>query len=802
MVFSKPLLLTALLLSVQLCSGLLPIYACQPSDIPDFTKGDSIPDGAIHDWNLGPTGARGWIYSHRMETTQARQILVTSVQNQTPASAVLQPGDVLLGVAGNAFSEDPRRELGMAISQAEGRDGRLEILRWRDGSQEWVFVQLPILGHYSNTAPFDCDKSRQIFFYGCEVLAERMEANPQAGNRIVRAWNTLALLASGRKDYLPIIKQQVADAATFSDVEGRSLCCWFYGPVNLLLAEYTLATGDETYLPDMKRITMEIVDGQSAVGSWGHRFARPDGRLNGYGMMNAPGLPLTLSLVLAREAGVSHPQLDDAIEKSTRLMRFYVGKGCIPYGDHAPWMETHDDNGKNGIGAVLFNALQDQEAAEYFSRMSVASHGAEREMGHTGNYFNMLWAMPGVAISGPEASGAWMREFGWYYDLARQADGTYLHQGPAQANKDSYYQWDATGAYLLAYAQPLRQLAITGRRSDVVPQLTREQADNLVKDGSGYSHRLKDQIYADHSIDQLFHALQSWSPVVRQRAGSALARREEDCVARLVALLDHPTTETRLGACEALAALKDRAATAVPQLRKTLNDPEMWVRVKAAEALAAIGPPARVAIPDILHLLSNSEASDDPRRMQQRFLTFAMFNKRNGLLRGSIDGVNLEALYLAVKSGLQNEDGRARSEIGNVYRSLSFEEIEPLLPTIYEAVVVPAPSGIMFADGVRLAGLEILTQHRIREAIPLCMSVMEADRWGAGNRIPRCLSCLQKFGGAASATLPELQQLLNQLESKKLKTPKDEQQINLLRATIETIRNDQTEGELRSLSTI
>ena len=81
----------------------------------------------------------------------------------------------------------------------------------------------------------------------------------------------------------------------------------------------------------------------------------------------------------------------------------------------------------------MFNLLGDAEAAEYFSRMSVASHGGERDTGHTGNFFNMLWAMPGVALSGPHATGAWMKEFGWYYDLARRWDGTYLHQGPPDA---------------------------------------------------------------------------------------------------------------------------------------------------------------------------------------------------------------------------------------------------------------------------------------------------------------------------------------------------------------------------------
>jgi hypothetical protein len=76
-------------------------------------------------------------------------------------------------------------------------------------------------------------------------------------------------------------------------------------------------------------------------------------------MMNAPGVPLTVSLILARKAGVDDPKLDEAIEKSARLLRFYVGKGSIPYGDHHPWIQTHDDNGKNGIAAVMFHLLDD-----------------------------------------------------------------------------------------------------------------------------------------------------------------------------------------------------------------------------------------------------------------------------------------------------------------------------------------------------------------------------------------------------------------------------------------------------------
>ena len=53
---------------------LLPL-ASAPKKIshPDFTKGDPIPEGADHDWNLGATGARGWMYSDKLVTTDARR---------------------------------------------------------------------------------------------------------------------------------------------------------------------------------------------------------------------------------------------------------------------------------------------------------------------------------------------------------------------------------------------------------------------------------------------------------------------------------------------------------------------------------------------------------------------------------------------------------------------------------------------------------------------------------------------------------------------------------------------------------
>jgi hypothetical protein len=765
---------------------------------PDFTQGDKIPAGADHDWNLGATGVRGWMYSDKLVTTDARQIVITRVEKGSPAEGLLAVGDVILGVDGKRFSHDPRTELGKALTTAESEagGGNLSLIRWRAGEAENVLVRLPILGTYSATAPYDCPKSQRILEQGCQALAQRVAAPSYRPNPITRSLNALALLASGNSEYLPVVKKEAQWAADFS---ADSFQTWYYGYVMMLLSEYVMATGDESVMPDLRRLALEAADGQSIVGSWGHKFAGPDGRLQGYGMMNAPGLPLTISLILAREAGVDDPEVSAAIEKSARLIRFYIGKGAVPYGDHHPWTQTHEDNGKCGMASVMFNLLDHPEGAEFFSRMSVASHGSERDTGHTGNFFNILWSLPGVAQSGPHATGAWMQEFGaWYFDLARRRDGTFLHQGPPQMRKDKYLGWDCTGGYLLAYAMPLKKICLTGKRPSNVSPLEPVAAQALILDGRGWSNKDRTSVYDGLDQEELITRLRSWSPIVRKRAAMALARRQEVPIDALLSLLRSPQLEARYGACEALATLKRAAAPAVTELRKTLQHEDLWLRVKAAEALAAIGEPAMPAVPDLLTRLAKGPSQNDPRGMEQRYLCFAVFGQ---MLKRSLDGVDRELLREAVAAGLHNQDGRARGTVGGIYQQLSYEEIKPLLPSIHEAIVIPAPSGIMFASGIRLAGVDLLAKHRIREGMTLCIDIMEIQKWGKRDRISRCLKTLAFYGGAARPVLPQLRQLEKDLlahrEAKGLQP-----QIDQLRSLIAEIENATDAVELRSMDAL
>ncbi len=755
--------------------------------IPDFTRNEPIPAGARHDWNLGPTGLRGWMYCDRMVTTEARQISVTRVEKGSPAEGSFVVGDVLLGVGGKSFSRDPRTEFGKAITAAETEagGGNLTVTRWRAGKTEEVVVKLPVLGSYAATAPFDCPKSKRILDQGYKALAAKVAKPRSQDDPIVRSINSLALLASGDPAFLPLVRKEAQWAASFSET---SMQTWYYGYVMLLLSEYVQATGDVSVMPGLRRLALEAANGQSAVGSWGHGFAKPDGRLGGYGMMNSPGLPLTISLVLAREAGVKDPELPRAIELSARLLRFYIGKGAIPYGDHHPWIENHEDNGKCGMAAVLFNLLGEAEGAEFFSRMGVASHGPERDTGHTGNFFNILWAMPGVAQSGPDATGAWMQEFGsWYFDLARRWDGTFSHQGPPEPDNDSYEGWDATGAYLLAYSMPLKKINLTGKRPGIVPRLDAAGAEALILDGRGWDNKDRYSAYDRLDEAQLVERLGSWSPVVRERAAMALGRRKEVSIEPLVKLLGSPSLESRYGACQALTALRGRGAPAIEALARCLTEKDLWLRIKAAEALAAMGRPAMKTVPRLLELLAEVDPKGDPRGMQQRYLSFALFDS-GGMLGRSLEGVDRKALYEAVRAGLKNQDGRARGSIGSVYRILSAEEIQPLLPAIYQAIVEPAPSGEMFADTIRVEGLRLLAKHRIEEGIDACVRyTRDQNPWASEHRTPELMEILLSYGTHAQAVIPELTRIGNYFEKEEKDFPRN-LMLQKAKSVRETIR--------------
>ncbi len=745
---------SALFLAVIFLGGLKATaadkHAAKP---PDLIKGGKRD--ASHDWNLGPTGARGWMFFRSEDLTAlSRQILITAVESDSPAKGLLRAGDVLLGVNDKPFADDARKSLGRAITAAEEKEGVLRVLRWRAGQTTNVALKLQVLGAYSDTAPYNCPKSKKIFEQGCQLIAKRGLEEADIANDL----NALALLASGNKTYHPLLAEYAKKVAASLQPDTWT---WYYGYGNMFLAEYVLATGDQAILQELKRTSMETTTSQGAIGTWGHEYyITASGNLNGYGCMNQPGLAVTLSLVLARQAGVKDPAVQQAITKSAAFLRYYVNKGAIPYGDHQPW-PSHDDNGKCSSAAVLFDLLGDREAASFFSRMATAAYG-EREHGHCGNLWNMLWALPGASRNGPLATGAYLKEQSWYYDLARTWKGGFVYQKIEEGDEsDSYTEWDLTGSYLLSYGLLYKNLYLTGKQACVVPPLKLKEVNEVMAAGrdvypvngkNGYEQRTTEELLAD---------LSSWSPAMRKRSAQALGKRDGALLPTLLKLLASKDSNTRYGACEALACLGPKADGAAPQLCALFHDPDPWMQSLACTAVACLSPEVRKASVDQLLTLAATQNPCDPRGMTHRAVAAALFDpnpdlNQPGILQHSLDGVDRKLLYPAMTSLLQNNDGLTRYGLVPYLDKLTDRDLAALLPAIVEAIKTMAPSDEMFGDAIRVAGLDLLSRLHIREGMDLCVSTIEA-RWG--NDVEKRLEYLKRYGTHAKAFIPQLRKL-------------------------------------------
>ena len=143
-----------------------------------------------------------------------------------------------------------------------------------------------------------------------------------------------------------------------------------------------------------------------------------------------------------------------------------------------------------------------------------------------------------------------------------------------------------------------------------------------------------------------------------------------------------------------------------------------------------------------------------------------------------------------MRAGLQNQDGRARSSIGSVYRNLPPAALKQLLPAIHRAVLEPAPSGEMFADGIRVEGLRVLAKNHIAEGIAACVQyARDQNQWASEKRTPELMEILCSYGAKAKVVLPELQQLAEYFAKDEPNFPRElmQQKAACVRAAIATI---------------
>ncbi|MGB2823764.1 MAG: DUF6288 domain-containing protein, partial [Phycisphaerae bacterium] len=606
-----------------------------------------------------------------------------------------------------------------------------------------------VMGSYSDTSVVS-PKSRRIIDDGCRHLARS-----GVGGGIQGYVNALGLLATGDERYLGIVR------AHAGKVRGPApnMASWYNGYANLFLTEYYLATGDRSALPRIRELSRSLALGQNVLGLWGHGYAEADGTCSGYGALNQAGLVCALSLVLAEKCGVTEGAVKNAVRRSHRCFRWYIDKGSIPYGYHEPW-GSHACNGKNGSVAVFLDLLGDSQGASFFSRMATAATARERDMGHTGSYFNTLWGPLGAARAGDEAAAAHLKELRWLFDLARRHDGGVPYQGnPGGQGGHKHGGWDCTGAQLLAYCTPLRKIYITGKGGGAAEQLSGASLREVAEAGK--------IDYESKPRPELIKLLGSWSPIVRTKAGKALADKGADAAA-LVSLLRSKDRYTRYGACRALEALGGRAKGAVADLVGVLDNEDVWLSCRAIRALGATGDTR--AIPALLKLAVREDPENDPLGRVQNAVGLTLFYTGRALgirtfvrtSEAELLAADRKLLIPALKVLLLNANGRSRSEVARFCEKLPWEDVRHLLPELMHGAKYMPPGCKMFSWYAQLSPYAVLCKHGVKQVLDEGVAewMLLHNTGGAQHRWQENgLAGLKMFGKDAKEYLPLLTKL-------------------------------------------
>lgn len=592
------MLITPAPLRMAICGLLLlaPLASAAIPKLPtlDYTRVDLIPD-RVGFW-LGPLGVRALKQEGDEETKLEAQMQVTIVEEGSPAAGRLKPGDVILGVAGKTLSlGDPRRPICNAIIEVENDGGEIALDIWRPakkapvgdlrsnkkvhqnlvpaatrlpGEQMVVRVPLARLGRYSETSPNNCERSANIIKNGIRFIKEKDKSF--GALRI----DYFALLATGEKDDIAFCKKKMIEAKMDVPTENIShsmmeagKASWGLGYSVALMSEYTLLTGDQTFVPALKTEARRVALAQDDNGLWYHNLSMPylargttEGRVIGYGPVNATGLGCLQGIVLAKKAGISDPLVDAAIARGLHFFRNYVDNGRVGYGFSEP-TAGEASNGKNSIAAVIFGNAGDFEAMRYFTKCSIVAR--ERAGGHCGGYLNQLWGGLGANIGSPEGAENYFRTRRWYETSVRGWDGSFRYQFVDGTSYGEGTYGANTGAYLLSYLSSRRGLQILGKSVPASEYLSKTELAETLYTARHFLEKadelpdMKAIKAADLPDEEIYTLLGNWATGLRERAAyNLLARKPADVVSRIQAILLGNNQRAVLGASYYLRLLR------------------------------------------------------------------------------------------------------------------------------------------------------------------------------------------------------------------------------------------------------
>jgi len=695
-------------------------------------------------FQLGPTGLCG--------TLSRNAATITKVDKGSPAEGKIKVGDELVGAGETLFKTDIRRELAVAIDQAETEQAGGKLTLMLKGNKK-VELQLAVLGSYSATAPYTCPKSEAIIARAAESLLKAGKLDSGATHA-----ELLGLMATGEPKYIAAVAKVIQgadwvkpDAAKIEmllkgDVD-MVYVGWYWGYHLITLSEYYLLTKDASVLPAIKIYAMGLARGQDAGGLYGHRMATPkrNGRLPGYAQMNQSSLSSFMGMLLAQKCGIDDPILTKGVATTYAYYASYVGRGGFPYGVHGPNSATYNNNGTSGSAALCMVLKGNQEGAKFFSQLAATSYDG-LENGHASTFFNPLWTPLGANVSGPEVTRQFFQRSRWFQTMYRSWTGGFSRFG---GNSNEGNQ---AGVALLTYCLPRKALLITGRSADETLWVKGKDATEVVE-------RSKTD-YKSKSVDDLIALFGNPFPQVTRAAVWSLREKEGDFIPQLTKMLKEGTKREKMSAieyfgykCPTNQALAQMACIG-GILRNTKEDSE--VRAAAASSLASMGVPAYPYYNDMLALIVDEEPGDTFRDVDQ-----STGKSINALCEEPFKAGVVTDKALFYKAALKLADHKrqhARADGMHMLEGIPPEDFSIVADKVMHVVQNNDPTYHSYHSpgGSIGSGVAILANLNVKEGMQYALDVLDDESGKGSFKLRMVMDALAKYRGNAKPMLEKI----------------------------------------------
>ena len=464
--------------------------------------------------NIGPVGVRVKT-DHRVPRfprSESNSGTVEYVFENSPAEGRLQVGDLIAGVNGQSFTNDFSDRIAEAIARGEGSSGQMVLNIERENRKKDITFKIEKIGQYSAKWPSECKKSARILRDACDWLVAHQQPNgrlekAEHGNVFVlSSVGGLAMLGCDLERYREPLKKLVDFEVGFlkqhvnadGHYENGKLELWSLNYAAIFLAEYYLATHDQSVFPALEFLNQEIyhrqfhqADAEAVAHVRDHRkrkgykgdpvpkywFAhgKISTKSSGYIHLGVNVANACVAFSLLHEAGV------DVDMENLKATKDYIEKACVSgamgYAANLGQKGTPGDAfGRTGtLGIALY---LDGHRPAYTSKVTGAMnrlYPRHMYLSHATTVMGKAWGVLAIAQLDPTLFRRIMDECQHDFDLLRLSDGSFvanpvgeighskldlLHGGNGEKHR-----W-TTAFNALIYALGERRLRITGRNPD------------------------------------------------------------------------------------------------------------------------------------------------------------------------------------------------------------------------------------------------------------------------------------------------------------------------------------------------